>query len=269
MSPRPWLRNMVDADTAPPWLRNRPLLQVGYRFLAALVVMFDALIEWAIQGAQSRLPGVGTSTALRLIGLSRGIRRGFVQSDSIFAGRLGGWLPARKLKGHPMELLRQLRDYLKPYSMRLRHVDTSGNWHTIEADGTEIIQQVPGSWVWKPEQGWAEFYVILYPPAELWPVWDQLDGTCWAGNLADDSETMGQQTPYDVMTDIMDICYEWSAAHALLQYVIIAYVDTDFDPTNPATLPDETWRLPWTDDAVPTVSRNPNARYWEGKDLVL
>lgn len=248
----------------PRWFRNRVGKSVAYRILATFAAMFDALTEWALQGAQARLPGVGTPTALGAIGKDRGYRRGFAQDNAIFAGRLPGWIEASKRIGHPFQILRELRGYLAPYSMRVRHVDNSGNWHTIEADGTETMLQVSGSWNWDNASAWWRGWVILYPPAELWPVWEAWDGSQWGGNYADDGETLGQDAPFAVAEDIREIVRHFKAQNVHVVNIIIAYVDSDFDPLNPTSLPDGTWGLPVDNSDPPNETRNPNARYWEG-----
>lgn len=249
----------------PRWLRNRPGKSVGYRYLATFGALFDALVEWLVQGAQARLPGQGTPTALGAIGRDRGYLRGFAQSDAAFSGRLVGWIHDKKYAGHPFEVLRQIRGYLAPYTMLMRHVDNAGNWHTIEADGTESILQSPGSWNWddQPSQWW-RFWIILYPPADLWPLWASFDGDQWGGDVANDDDTLGQQTPYNVAEDIRAIVRTWKASHAYCEHIIIAYNADDFDPVNPSTLPDGTWGMPCDDSDPPVETRNPNARYWEG-----
>lgn len=258
------LRYFIDRHV-PRWFRNRVGKSVAYRFLASIAAAFDALTEWLVQGAQARMPGQGTPTALPAIGRDRGFLRGFAQSDAIFAGRNLTWIEAHKHVGHPFEVLRQLRGYLSPYAVKVRHVDNSGNWHTIKADGTEVRQKLPGSWNWDGDStSWWRFWVVIYPPADLWAQWETWDGTQWGGDFADDQDTIGQQAPFDVCEDIRAIVRTWKAQHAFCPMIIIAYDEADFNPLDAGTLPDGTWGKPYDDSDPPELTRNQNARYWEG-----
>lgn len=263
MSVRDTLRYVANRHV-PRWFRNRVGKSVAYRIIAALAAVFDALLWWARQGAKARMPGLGTPTALGRIARDRGYIRGFAQSDAVLAGRVQGWKEAHRRKGHPFEVLRQLRGYLAPYAVKVRHVDASGNWHTIEADGTEVRQNLPGSWDWGPAARWWWFWIIVYLPAELWPVWEAMDGEQWSGNMADDGDTLGQQAPFAACEDVRAVVGQWKAENVYCRYIIIAYDEADFVPTDPASLPDGTWESPIDNSDPPNETRNPNARFWEG-----
>jgi hypothetical protein len=250
----------------PRWFRNRRGKSVAYRILASLAAMFDALTEWMIQGSKARMPGLGTPTALPLLARDRGYIRGFAQSDEVFAARLPGWLEDHKREGHPFEVLRQIRGYLAPYAVRVRHVDNAGNWHTILEDGTEIRQNLPGSWDWDGDAAkWWRFWIILYAPAEwqVWPSFWENDPSLWGGNLQGNGWSLGQKLPVGVVEDIRNIVDRWKAQHAVCPWIILAFDPDSFNPTDPDTLPDGTWRY-FAKGSPPEPARLATARYWEG-----
>lgn len=250
----------------PRWFRNRRDKSVAYRILATLGAGFDALFEWATQGFKARMPGLGTPTALAAIARDRGYIRGFAQSAAVFAGRLLGWREAWRHAGHPFEVLRQIRGYLAPAGVRVRHVDNAGNWHTIEADGTEVRQTLPGSWDWDGNTAaWWRFWIIIYPPSDwqVWPAFYELDPTLWDGDLAGNGWTLGQQVTFGLAEDIRAIVRQWKAQHAVCPWIVIAFDPASFNPTDPDTLPDGNWRY-FTKGSPKEPARFETARYWEG-----
>jgi hypothetical protein len=250
----------------PRWLRNRRDKSVAYRILATFGAVLDALVEWLIQGSQARMPGQGTPTALPYIGRDRGYLRGHTQSNAIFAARLLGWREAWRRAGHPFELLRQIRGYLAPYGVKVRHVDNAGNWHTIEADGTEVRQHLPGSWDWDGNTAeWWRFWIILYPPADwqVWPAFWELDPTLWGGNLAGNGWTLGQQVTFALAEDLRAIVRQWKAQHAVCAWIVVAFDPESFNPTDPGTLPDGNWQY-YTKGSPKEPARLTTARYWQG-----
>lgn len=251
----------------PSWLQDRgsAALSVGFRLLWSFGVVLDGLLEGLVQGVTAAFPGLGTPTALPLLGRSRGLRRGLAETDASYGERLRFWRRAHRQKGHPFEILRQIRHYLGP--VRCRTVDFSGNWHTIAEDGTENWLQLPGSWNWHSgwTTGWCRFWVIIYPPAswEVWPSFYELDPTLWGGNLAGNGWTLGQQIPFSIAEDIRGIVREWKPAHVSVVNIIIAFDPASFDPADAGTLPDGEW-LYYTKGSPKEPARFTTARYWAG-----
>lgn len=265
MSEKRQIRDALRAFV-PPRLRDggAGTVSFGFKFLWCIAVVLDAILEWFAQGAQARLPGLGTPTALGPEGRARGIRRGLAEGDASYAVRLQRWLESWKMAGHPFGILREIRAYINA-PIKVRCVDYSGNWHTIEADGTESSLHLGvGAWNWEGATGrWWDLWIIIYP-GSLWPVWESLDGSQWGGDMADGQDTLGQQAAFNVCEDIRGIVRERKSQHNVCRNIIIAYNNADFDPLDSSTLPDGTWGLPWDNSDPPELTRNQNARYWEG-----
>lgn len=255
------LRSLV-----PPRLRDGgPFTpSIGFKFLWVFAAVLDAILEWMTQGAQARLPGLGTPTALGAEGRARGIRRGLAEPDASYVARLLRWLDSWRYAGHPFSILRELRAYINA-PVRVRCIDYSGNWHTIDEAGVESSLHLGvGAWNWEGVTGrWWDLWIIVYP-GTLWPVWETWDGSQWSGDFADDQDTIGQEAPYDVCEDIRAIVRERKPKHCVCRNIIIAYDPADFNPLDAGTLPDGTWGAPCDDSDPPELTRNQNARYWEG-----
>src|SRR5262249_2866269 len=157
------------------------------------------------QGAQARMPGQGTPTAIPLISKDRQMTIGPLSDPTNYVPAFQRWLDAWKHVGHPFEVLRQVRQYVGP--VRCRTVDNSGNWHTIDEDGTETYQHIPGSWDWDGNTAsWARLWVIIYAPTSWvpWEKYDQVGYKLWNSNLGGNfvigaeytkySPTIGQQS---------------------------------------------------------------------------
>lgn len=255
----------------PPWLADRGsrYVNTGFKILWALAAAFDAVIEWFVQGAKARMPGFGTPTALSKE--VRGIKRGIAESDASFSERLRSWLMrgtepgALKMKGHPFELLRQLRSYIGE-PVKCRVVDNSGNWHSIDEAGTETTDILPGSWNWDGDWPlyWARMWVILYAPSHWlrWTALYEVDPTLWGGFVSGGSNyTLGQTTPFDVAEDVRAICKDWKPQHAVIVNIIIAFDPASFTPGSAE--PDGTWGSYTTGDPQ-EKTRLDTARFWEG-----
>lgn len=264
--PRRQFRDAMRA-MVPPWLSDRGprALNTGFKLVWTVGMALDGVVDWMVQGTQARMPGLGTPTALDMSGRDRGVLRGVVEGDEAYALRQQRWLQARRLQGHPLELLRQVRGYLNE-DVKCRTVDHSGNWHTIDVGGAESWIQIPGSWDWDGNPvPWARGWVILYAPAH-WIQWEHFwtgGETPWGGFLAGDNYTLGQTAPYDVAEDVREIVRTWKPQHMRVVNIIVAFDPASFDPGNPATWPDGTWGNYTTGN--PAVEARPStARYWEG-----
>jgi len=89
-------------------------------------LVFDGLMEVAVQGVQARMPGQGTVTALPYVGAAMRIRRGFAEPDASYAARLRRARPDWKTAGNPLALMMQLRGFVTPHVPTMRYVHNSG-----------------------------------------------------------------------------------------------------------------------------------------------
>lgn len=220
---------------SPSWLTG----YWGYRLLYAMAIQLDALGDAVTFGVKLRFPGVYSGESLPLIGRERGIVRGFDETDAAYTARLLRWLDALRRKGSPYELLRQLRGYLTGHDVRIRVVNNGGAWYTQNVDGsTEYV--LAANWNWDGSTAaWSRFWVILYPPAELWT----RDGTWGDGSVwGDDGTTWGCTAPIEQAETIRGIVAEWSGAHSRCVNIIVSFDPAAFNPTDTTPpLPDGTW----------------------------
>lgn len=272
----------------PSWLADRGprAKNTGFKLLYSFGAALDGFLEWFYQGAQARMPGQGTPTAITAISRDRQIILGPLPNPTTYLEALQRWLDAWKHVGHPFEILRQIRRYLGP--VRCRTVDNSGNWHTIAEDGTETHEHVPGSWDWDGNtDAWSRLWVILYAPTH-WVEWESFwkpDYALWYflnAIAAFDPKvgflhfTIGQhgsgnilssQIPhplFQVTEHIRYLAKTWKPQHARVVNIILAFDPDSFDPGEPSTCPDGQWGN-WTKGSSPAViARNTTARYWEG-----
>ena len=249
----------------PPWLSDRRQsgLTYGFRFLWVMISVLDAAVEMLVQGLSAAWPGVGTYTALPLIGRTRGILRGEAETDASFSSRLIAWLDTWRGAGSALTLAKQIQAYLGN-TPRVRIVNRAGFWITLDSDGTVTTAQQAFNWdgTSHPERSgfWSEMWIIIYP-------------TQWAltGNWGD-GRTWGQpeglghannRVEYDAVNNLIA---QWKAAHTKVRSVIWTSDSTLFDPTDPGTLPDGTWGA-WggTGSGSRVISgRNySTCRYWE------
>lgn len=256
----------------PPWLSVTSGRAVGARLLYAFAALCDAGIQFAVEGVQARYPGIGTPTAYPYLSRDRRIIRGPGVPDAAFAVQLEKWLDSHRGAGSPVVLLEQLAGALVPYQTVLRFVDTSGNWWTRNIDGTyEVVQTYPTSnWNWdsRPDL-WARGYVIIYgnaiwQPMSAWGTEQQ-----WNGVWGDTTSTWGTTATTTEIETMIHVIQQWSAGHCLIQWLIIAFDDASFSPTNPLStegMPDGLWGK-WHKvvGGVAVKARLSSARYVEVK----
>jgi hypothetical protein len=232
-----------------------------------LVVMIQILNDgenrlW--QGFYARLPGLGTPTALALIGQSRGLLRGIGETDDAFGRYLRGWLQLWQTAGSQLALCKAIQHYCG--GVKVRSVTRVGKMLTLNADGSVIRQMVVWDWDSKsnPEKAshWSELWIIVYtPPWVIAPSY----GT---GRLIGEADArgIGHLVPRVDVDAIRSLLLEWKAARTRVNTIIFTYDATLFDPSNAAKMPDG-WFGKWgkPDPADPTAripSRFPSARYW-------
>lgn len=259
-------------DWTPPWLLDRLIdkLTVGYSYLWSMIAPLDDAAEELIQGLQAPWPGLGTPTALSLVGASRGMIRGQGESADSYAKRLLTWRTRAKRLGSAEQIASDLQNYLSTHPM-VRVVNRAGFWTTLATDGT--FSYTTKAWHWddvsNPERNdpdlpfWSDQWIIIYSPP--WVV---------AGDIGVDWGPIGRQTgighlvsrnEYDTVKALIS---ETKAAHSNIRCVIWSYDDTKFNPLDDtSTMPDGTWGR-WAYGDVRTARRDPTCRYWEPSQLV-
>lgn len=253
-------------NIVPGWLRG-PFAE---RLLYALGLVNDAIGDATQAGVASRFPGENPGAFPRL-GQQRRIARGFAESDDAYAVRLRRWLRSWDVAGNPIELMRQLQGYLSPFPVRIRCVTNAGAWTTLEADGSWSYHKA-AAWDWDSgnvgpvEQAArrSRFWIIIYPPAELWTEGPNLDDPLlWGGAIGTPGYTIGSTATPEQVLDIQTIVSTWKSAASACQNIIIAFDSASFDPTQTGPgFPDGLWGK-WGKDGDP--ARLGTAIYWDGE----
>ncbi len=251
----------------PSWLSDRPLNTAGFRILYALSAIMDGIVQYALEGFQMRLPGIGSSTALDIIGKDRGIVRGFEETDESYAERLIEWLEYWRYAGNAFVLLKALQTYL-PLDTTVKIVTRSGLWYVVYPDRTiEVLKT--NNWDWdsisNPDRAnrWADFWVIIDPPNfDKDGQWDDAMSN-W---FERPTEIFGNDAQVAVAKSVMDICSQWKGPHSHLDTLILSYDSSQFDhlapPLSPG-LPDGRYGE-WSKNVAGSQveARTLNARYW-------
>ena len=244
-------------ERGPRWLARAN----DIRFFFSIGAVLDALHEWSTQGVLARFPLTGPADALPFIGKDRGLQAGPAEPSDSFRIRLLQWLDAWRLAGHAYAVLDQVAAYLSPHQLQLRIVTNSGMWYSRAADGTLSWQRVePNSWDWdNAPSKWWRFWLIIYPPPELWVSEKWGDAGLWGDDVTSFAGTATVQQCLDLRT----IVRKWKPAHAECPYMIISYDAAKFDPSSSPTMPDGTWG-PWSKGDPRVPARDPECEYWPG-----
>ncbi len=255
----------------PPWLADRPSLgkTVGFRFLWVMIGALDAAAEVLIQGLQAAWPGLGTPTALPLIGRSRSLIRGEAETEEDYTARLRRWLETHQRQGSSEAIATAIHYYLSNRP-RVRVVNRYGDWVTCEADGTITTAKQAFDWdsVSHPERHdvdepwWSEVFIIVYPPP-----WTNSNGTYGDGEVYGGSLGLGHANTQVQFEAVKGLIAQWKSAHTNPRCVIWTTDAALFDPADPLTLPDGTWGswgLPnGNGPRVPSGRNRTTCRYWE------
>lgn len=249
------------------WLSDRhaatPELSAGFRFLWTMVAPLDAAMDVLVQGITAAWPGAGTNSALPLIGRSRGIIRGRIDTDDVYAAKLRAWLDKWPYAGTMRQLAIEIQQYLGTSPM-VRIVNRAGYWTTVDSAG--VVTTTQQTWSWdgtsNPERAgyWSEIWIIIYPtPYAVGGTWG--DGRTWGGRDAG----IGQRVTRVERQALRSIIDQWKSAHTKVRAVIWTSDASLFNPAVPASLPAGTWGEWATHGAGSCVAAGRNqasCRYW-------
>jgi hypothetical protein len=244
---RDWLKAYI-----PKWLSNRPGLNNGFKILYGMAVQADMLLDLAIEAVGSWWPGyalgatnqaLDASSAIPLLGLSRGILQGEAETQAAYAVRLQAWRETWANAGSSEVLAEEIQAYLGN-TPTVRIVDRSGNWVTRAPDGT--VSKVVAPWNWdsvsNPEraQWWSDLWIIVYPCE--WPI----TGTTLASLVGVwgtyNGGGTGHGVPRAAVDAILSLVETFKGAHCWCQAILFSYDATLFVPgTTVSGDPDGTW----------------------------
>jgi hypothetical protein len=258
-----------------PWLANKPQGNVGFSTMWAGALVLDSILETARQGLIAPWPGYGTPTALSMIGQMRQVVQGIGESQSAYAARLRAWLDTATNWGSDTDLAQAIQSYLQT-DQRIRIVDRSGNWTTLNSDGSvSFTTGTSLNWdsisnPWR-STNWSDIWVIIYDvPVTAFPLYNAAPGFAqwvWGqpgGVLNPNSSRWGHKATNANVAAISQLVKLHRGAHTFLRSIIWSYDATLFDPNNLLSLPDGTWGN-WskTVNGVRVQSRSTSARYWD------
>jgi hypothetical protein len=245
--------------------------------------LIDARLHDYYWSLLSRMPSFAPLDAFPFFERDRKIRRSIpFRRDPTsqaarqgYIGRLLGWLDAARVRGGAFALLKQVRAYMGGDGIRVRMVDASGNWHTIDRDGSQSYSLNTGNWQWDQVPNpphWARFWIIIYPRRGLlgyepWDLPPPLDG----GLFFDGSWVWGSDAPPEEVEGLIKVIADETPAGRRAEWVIYYYFDDAgpdpdaFDPANPA--PDGTWWSYGTGEPF-DQNRDINAAYIKAGPIV-
>lgn len=257
----------------PSWLTT----DEGEKVHFSLGVVMDGFVERARQGLIARFPQHAPSDAFSPLSRDRKITRGIGETDAAYAARLLPWLDDHRVRGNPFALMKQLAAYCNA-AVRIRTVDSSGNWFTRDRDGTESYLLAQANWNWDSAPAiagvtqWSRFWVIIYPTSDGLP-WAQSlawgNGALWGTGQFGTSPTatIGTTATREQVADVRRIVAEWKPEGTKCEWIIIAFDDASFPPGTPAQpTPGPGLWGDWGKVVGTTfvASRISTARYWEG-----
>ena len=231
----PTIRDTIER-VAPPWLRGF----YGLRFLYAMAIPWDGLIDSAIEAVSAGFPGYTTNESLPYLARDRRIPRGSEESDESFAERLRLFRAVQATRGGARALLRQLRAYLTGHAMALEIVNDFGTRWSVDAFGVENFT-TPNL----PDWGWNyyytptptnpvhsdRFYVLIHAYQD--PTFAQR-----AGVMSDahpfGSGTLGSTLSAIQVSGLRALITDWAAAHCVLAKTILIFDLTDWNANPPS-----------------------------------
>lgn len=249
---------------SPRWLAEG----VAEKLLYTVGLINDALIDALNQGLLAGM-GIGTNTALPLIGSDRRILRGTAETDDAYRSRLAQAWTAWRTGGGYRSLLSQLYDYLQPLDRVVRCISYNGDFWWVAAgdtradDGVHNAQRYRAVWDWDSSGAWWRVWVVIYSQGGT--PWSP-EGTWGDGQVWGDGGTWGSTASLEDVASIRSIVKTWKAQHAVVPFIVVSFDGAAFDPlTAGSTLPDGNW-LHWSKvvsgEQVP--ARYASAIYWDG-----
>lgn len=238
-------RGVRDAlkSIVPAWLADRAAgLNKGFKVLWTIALMADGIVETSLEGVRAALPGVGTATALSLIGASRRIIRGLGESDDAYAARLRGWLDLWTQAASDETTIQLIQTFLGPEPSvgqqlaTVQIMNRAGLFTRVDENGV-ITQTIDTDWtipgldwdtIYNPEraQWWSDIWLVVYVSAFRWTRYTDLTDPTWVAAWGAGTLGLGHPVPREAYQGVMNILADMKGAHTFVEAVIIT-TDTD------------------------------------------
>ena len=240
-------RNLRHAlkSIVPNWLADVPYFNVGFAVLYIIALIADCLIEVCLQGVRAAYPGVGTTTALTLIGQSRGLIRGLNESDAAYVARLNRWLDLWVTAGSAETLAQLIQTYLGGMPV-VRVIDRAGNFVTANADGT-TSKAVDATWnpdaTGLPTRSgwWSDIWIVIYITDNRWARYTSLTDTAWLAAWGTSPLGGGLEADPAIPHAIFNILSTFKGAHTWVEWIAVTNDTTAFVPGSLGGQPPGTW----------------------------
>jgi len=266
------IRDLVQA-ISPTWLAGIQGVAagVGQRLLYDFGLMSDVVLEKLNQGVKARMPTECDPSALALIGADRSIPQGPNEPDNSYRVRLRRSFETWQKAGSDQSVLIQLLGYLSPNTPQVTIVNDTSTWQTYRANADPASAPFTvksNNWTWDyrtQQKNWWQEWVIFYSATGPWTN----EGTWGDGQLWGDGGTWGSTaTEQDVTAIRQQIVKLWKGAHASVQWIIVSFDTTLFDPAQSAgggVNPDNNFGH-WSKlvSGVQVPARFDTAIYWDG-----
>lgn len=259
----------------PTWLGNVPGFRNLYAILWTAALLGDCLREVAWEGQLAAYPGVGTRTALPLIGASRALIQGPTEPDDVFAVRAIAWRDNAEAMGSSTGIAKNVQAFLNGQGSLgpgvlpvVRVIDRNGDTTTANADGTITYGSV--TWTWDDLGGWVDGGAYREPSevvgywSDQWIViedpythYTSTSDPAWLAAWNSGDQTFDSLTPQAVVNGIMSILRTWKGAHEYERCVVWAPDPTTFAPTG------YYGNASRNVSGLQTPSRDPALSYWQ------
>lgn len=263
------------ATYCPTWLGNVPGLRNLFSVLWATALLGDGLREIAWEGQLAAYPGVGTSTALQLIGASRGLVQGPFETNAHFGVRCRNWLSIVSEMGNAGGLVTQVQAYLVGQGSLgsgvypiVSFVDRAGNLTTANAD--ESITESSISWDWDDVDGWVDG-MGFQPPTTVEGYWSDgwliiqdpythysgFSDPNWLAAWDSGDQTVDSLTPQAIVAAIEAMVESWKGGHVWIRCIVWC--------PDPATFSPAGVYGNWSNGSTGTqvATRTPGNSYWQ------
>ncbi len=246
-------RGLRSTIKLPNWAQK-----TGLTIAQSFILVVDQMIQVVLEWVNAKYPGLGTPTALPLIGQTRGLVQGETQTDDAFAAQLRAWLDFFQNDGGDNNLAISLQTYIGNTPL-VRIITRSGHFFNLNTDGTFSFAQDSG-WDWdsvsNPERAgyWSDIWVVLFPTE--WPITGTTLSSLGSQINSLGAVGLGHAVPQETHDVIMSLLKQRKAAHCYLDTIVWSYDSSLFVPGDlgaPGN-PDGSWGF-WG-------NRNPNLRYW-------